>query len=150
MDKREYYSYTLYCTQSQPYCSNWTADRRLAWRTITHILVTRVNYYFWEDVWVSKTSQTCWVARQEVTYAVLTTNLYFIVLVLHKVLNSTLFCLDYYLNFFMIICRTKPADKLQFETFSPEIPHFKPSKYNPCNKNVPVPGCACILAAHPF
>jgi hypothetical protein len=50
----------------------------------------------------------------------------------------------------MIIHRTKPTDKLQFQTFSPAIPHFKPCKYNPRNKNVSMLGCACILAAHPF
>ncbi len=49
----------------------------------------------------------------------------------------------------MIIHRTEPTDKLQFQTFSPAIPDFKPCKYNPRNKNGSVLGCACILANTP-
>ena len=44
----------------------------------------------------------------------------------------------------MIVRTTELADKLQSQTFSPEITHFNPCKYNPRNKNVPVPGYAHV------
>ncbi len=64
--------------------------------------------------------------------------------------SGALLCLDAYSITFLIIRRTKPTDKLQFQTLSPAIPHFEPCKYNPRNKIVSVLGCACILAARPF
>ncbi len=64
---------------------------------------------------------------------------------------SALLCLDSYAISFMVIHRTKSTNELQFQTFSPAIPRFRPCKYSLRNKKKSVLGCAAEMqAAHPF